>query len=301
MSNPESFPLFVITSTWDSIGLIERFLEHQLNLGVDLIYVVDMGSTDGTLDILAQQRWGGSIHVHSSTDLTDLSPELTLEWARKHVGQGWCHLAEPDEFLIAPGNDLRSVLHHLDQVGVTAIGIPRFNMTASRATVQAGHLEGSDDFRRHLTYEIRVRQQRTFDDHHLARLEPPWIFSKIGPKVTFRIEKAVQLFGGGHQVEMAPPSPECHDHGLYFRHYPIRSFSEFEHKIRCAKLDLGAHPDLPPGFAWHWQRWVQLFDQGLLHEEYLMQFLDEDALPRLLKRGVVKHHPWNLQAEADIA
>ena len=287
MSGSVTSPLFVITSTWDSIGLIEPFLEHQFKLGVDLVYVIDLGSTDGTLDVLEQSRWGGSVRVHNLPHLRVDSAELVLRLGREKVGYGWCQLCDPDEFVVVPEGSLGSVLQRLDETGVAAISIPRFNMTASRATALAGYLEAGADVRRHLLYEIRERHRRTGKDLVLTRLEPPWIFAEIGPKVTFRIERAVGLLGGGHGVETDPPSPNCPDHGLYFRHYPIRSFAEFEQKIRCAETHISAQPHLPPTYAWHWRRWVQLLKQGLLREEYLAQFLDDDALPDLLQRGVV--------------
>lgn len=287
MSDSVAPPLFVITSTWDSAGLIEPFLEHQFKLGVDLVYVIDLGSTDGTLDVLGQSRWGGSVRVYNLPHLRVDSAELVLQLAREKFGYGWCQLCDPDEYMLAPGGNLRSVFQRLDETGVPAIRIPRFNMTASRATALAGYLEQNTNFRSHLIYEIREQCKRSLADGIPTHLEPPWIYTKIPPKVTFRIEQAVSLSVGGHRVELAQPGSECLDHGLHYQHYPIRSFAEFEHKIRCAKMDFAINFDAPPSLAWHWRRWVKFLDQGRLHEEYLAQFLDDVRLPDLLARGVV--------------
>ena len=293
MSGSVTPPLFVITSTWDSIGLIEPFLEHQFKLGVDLVYVIDLGSTDGTLDVLEQSHWGGSVRVHNLPHRRVDSAEFVLRLAREKIGYGWCQLCDPDEFMVVPGGNLGSVLKRLEETGVAAVSIPRFNMTGARTTALAGYLEQDTNFRSHLIYEIRERYKRSLADGIPTRLEPPWIYTEIGPKVTFRIEQAMSLSVGGHKVELAHLGSECLDHGLHYLHYPIRSYAEFEHKVRCAKLDFEVHFDAPPSMAWHWRRWVELLDRGLLHEEYMAQFLDDGSLPDLLARGAVAHRRWD--------
>jgi hypothetical protein len=278
--------LIVITSTWNSIDLINPFLNHIFRCGADAVAVTDMGSEDGTIEALTDTRWQGRVRVSIARELKNSDP--SNDWLmilQKEFGAAWCLLCDPDEFIMTPGNNLEQTLKWFEDEGALSISIPRYNMTALHSAANAGLIQ--DDFITHLKYRIIRRHRRTPDEYSRDILTPPWIYTHVIDKVIFRLDSAIRVGDGDHGVEMMAKGKGIRDHGLYLHHYPIRSYRQFEKKIHSARTYFEANPNLHPDYGWHLRRWIRILEKGLLHDEYLRQFIPDADIHSLVGEGAV--------------
>jgi len=85
----------------DEVELIEGTIAHLRALGVELIIACDMGSTDGTLEVLAKhQAEQGFVLAHNSDELP---PDVWLENNVRLVRQAdvdWMIFLDADEYWI---------------------------------------------------------------------------------------------------------------------------------------------------------------------------------------------------------
>ncbi len=88
------------------------FLRHYRQLGVDHFFIVDNGSTDGTVELLLDQPDVSLWQSHDSYRLARFGMDW-LTWLLMRHGSGhWCLTVDADELLIYPDHDSRS-LHEL--------------------------------------------------------------------------------------------------------------------------------------------------------------------------------------------
>ena len=103
--------MILATTTWDSVGLIQPFLNHYRKLGFDRILVMDMGSADGTLEVLASADWRGFVELVPFPGLAGLdSSNLFLSVAKQRFGRGWCLFCDPDELLVTASMAIQEVV-----------------------------------------------------------------------------------------------------------------------------------------------------------------------------------------------
>ena len=72
---------------------------------------------------------------------------------------------------------------------------------------------------------------------------------------------------------------------LYILHYAIRGYEELRQKVRNTEKWLEDNPHLPPGWGWHWRRWIQLEKAGRLREDYERQFVSAERAKQLVADG----------------
>jgi glycosyltransferase involved in cell wall biosynthesis len=102
--------VIVLTSVFDEEDLLPHHLAHYWSQGATRIIVLDNGSTDSTLDIA--RRMGAEVSPWYSDGMDDQGMRDAL-WARRNtLPEGWCVIADADEFLIPrePGRTLAEVL-----------------------------------------------------------------------------------------------------------------------------------------------------------------------------------------------
>jgi hypothetical protein len=267
----------IVTTTLNSDDVLEAFLAHHQNLGATRFYVMDMGSSDGTLDTLASERWKGIIHLlPTSKDEADPS-NLTLSLVKTLEPDAWCLFCDPDEF-VTPA--IRSV--ELSAT-VSAVELPRYNLTALAGEIRSDGEVPLAAFR----YEIVRPTERTESDFTADELQPPWIFSKVHKKVLVKVAHARRIEAGDHAAALHSGSSIRHPQ-LHMRHIPFRSQKKFEQKVFDIRGFFRRNPSLPPGWGWHWRRWLRIQDAGDLETEYRRQFLSERDARTLVDAGTVR-------------
>jgi hypothetical protein len=291
-------PFAVATTTWNSADLIDGFLAHYERLGASVIFVTDLGSTDGTLEILDSPRWQGTVHRHlpesplEADSLSDL-----LEVARSTLGDAWCLFCDPDEFLVTPAMSLYDTCTE----DAACVIVPERNMTARRSAAE-GTGEELSPFEA-LTLRIDRRHRRSRAEKLTQEpLAPPWIFTDHPGKVVVRLPRVLSISAGAHFADTAEGPPRkilmarSSPTGCCLLHYPMRTYEAFRRKIDMAELHIGVYygeagPPRKKGgvprHGWTYHRWIGCRDRGELHEEYLAQFVPDEQVADLLADGTL--------------
>jgi hypothetical protein len=272
----------LVTTTWNSIDLIERYLVHYRRLGFDRAMVMDFDSTDGTHEILVSDQWRDFIDLIPFPGIALLqSSNMMLALARERYGrESWCLYCDPDELLVTPSMSIDDPSLARARADADILSIPRFNMTGLRSIArdEESRMSAADA----LTLRIDGRVTRAVDvDMRRDTLDPPWIFTAIPGKVLVRLGSTTSIGEGDHSaaseggVSAAPA-------GVYLLHYPFRRYATFREKLEMARIGFDTNPQLSEAHGWQIRRWIRLAQTDKLYEEYLQQFIaDEDAEPLL--------------------
>ena len=124
----------------DEVELIGACISHLRHIGVDQIVVSDYGSTDGTLDILADESRAADLSVRS----VDVSTVPDYDrWSVREVvladltRADWVLFLDADEFWIPASGALRDTCHLLD---ADVLSVERFNiaLTSQQQSMPVG-------------------------------------------------------------------------------------------------------------------------------------------------------------------
>ena len=261
--------------------ILRDYIEWHLELGVDLILAEDVGSSDNSREILESFVKGGRVRwspVPEKNRLKYRAEETLTKLAIEQHEADWIIMSDVDEFLCAQGENLRAILRRAAADNVTAIGVPCFNMTgpvlqpAQRATET-------------LTLRIDKPVDPPEEELMSGELSVPYVFVRHPPKTITRAAAFAGYGPGMHTVKTLFGNggvlPE-----LRFLHYPIRGFDKLEAKVQSAVAFFEENTHLEPWWSWHWRRWIRLYREGRLREDYESQFLSSAQTQELIREGV---------------
>jgi len=197
----------------DIVGSMVAF---HLSRGVDLIVATDNGSSDGTTALLeAYQRQGVLRLLRESSRTHDQAVWVTrmARLAAEEHGADWVINSDADEFWWPASGDLKIELAAVP-ASVQALRVERRNFLPPALAVAV-------DLPFHQRQTIRERRS-------LNSLGQP-----LPPKVCHRAMAAISVGDGNHVVTLdgqAVPAPSCA--GLEILHFPVRSYSQLERKVR---------------------------------------------------------------------
>lgn len=128
---------------------LTSWLCHYRMLGVDRFFVVDNGSTDGTVEELLKQP-----DVHVFRTLEDFqqgkSGSLWIEQLMRRFGVSkWCLVADADELLAFPGWEtlsLKTLVDYLSAAGDEALPCVLLDMYSDLPIAQTHHQAGANLF-----------------------------------------------------------------------------------------------------------------------------------------------------------
>lgn len=282
----------IATSTWNAAELVERFLRHAVHIGVERVYAMDYGSTDGTQEVIGSTEWGDLVRVVEFPGLDDLdSSNILLELMKAELPEDTMVLfCDPDELLALDTDRLED----LDPEGVGLV-IPRTNMTGRRSEAETrDHELYSGGL---LNFEIRQQLQREAVRLQSGELSHPWIWRKIGPKVAVRLGRTTEIGDGDHTATTDTPLSFVEE-GALLLHHPVRSFAEFQARAADAREFLEANPHLGDQWVPRYHRWADMEASGILYDEYLDQFVKDDDVDEFLAIGRIRVNDRVFEGEA---
>ena len=191
----------------DEADILDAHLAFHLNAGVDLVLVVDHGSTDGTSEILERYAREGHARVFREEGRQHQQGEWVTRLARRAAVEertDWVLLSDGDEFWWPRGGSLKEVL----------------------AAVPAGCGQVYAPSR---TFLPRPDDGRFFAERMTVRLagsaainDPATPFRPVS-KVAARAHPNLTVLAGNHSVEGVPPNPREVWHPIEILHLPLRS------------------------------------------------------------------------------
>jgi hypothetical protein len=284
-------PIVMCFSTLDDADIVQDFLEYHMSLGVERFVAVDVGSTDGTLDLMAPYERSGRLHLTRRSDPTaDGSHWLGVlsTQARDAFHASWCLLCDTDEFWVFPEGDAPT---YLAKAPAPIMIFPRYNMlpTSNGTTIN------------YRNFDLVVRRPLEFL-YDLQRLDapggaewalnahPPDILRFIGPKALARADSFRAIKPGFHDVEPIDPAvPRQREMQGYVAHFQVRGETQFIAKARRVANWMAVNPPFTSNAtSRHWVRLAALYRHGLAGADYARQILSPEHIAACLRDGIVE-------------
>ena len=219
--------LAVNISVKDEAELIESVIYHTWSIGADVIVACDIGSTDGTLEILRRHCRAEKFYLVELNEQT-----TTAEWSRatlevvKSTDVDWVAFIDADEFLLPATDQLRdSAL-----VDVDILYIDRFNIPVGPEGPLKPAKLGSVNAAETLLIVKPIPDFRSF----LANSpETPWIRGVPGRKLMARPRLIQSIADGAHDID---PITGCTlrqatSQNLIIAHLPFTTRTRFRKKL----------------------------------------------------------------------
>lgn len=269
----------------NEVSMIDPCLAHLRRIGIEDILVFDLGSTDGTRDLLADRKGGGLRVVDFPASGTD---KMLMEAAQTAIDDSpadWCLLMDADEFPLPRGGDIGAAF---EDVAADLIELPRYNVVLGPAGLTMPlPPEGPQDYGQ---IDLFV------DPRHSARpkieADPTlaWLRVVPAPKIAVRAGRTSGLVRGMHNAHPRPGQTlrRLQSRDLLLAHAALTDFPRFEQKIASIRFTLDTFgKEMSKKFGWHWRRWLELEAAGQLRAEYDRSYLTAEDLAALRQQGVV--------------
>lgn len=249
----------------DEEDIVAANLDFHLAQGVDVILVVDHGSTDRTPEILAEYERDGRVVV--SRDEAPAHDQVQrvnrlLELAADQYRADWVIHSDADEFWMPTAGSLRDVFAGVpDRYGY--MRVPRRNFIAV----------ADDDRPFHQRMIVREHRSKNLRGHPLE------------PKVAQRPAAARAVVPGNHDLENPVMEPALDIGAVEVLHFPMRSFAQFERKVVNTGTGYERLEGRGEGVGADQLELLEIHRRGRLHEHYEGQLLSQGAVEEGLRSG----------------
>lgn len=252
----------------DEEEIIEDNLNYHFAQGVDHVIVTDNCSTDSTPEILERyERQGRITIINEPEDNYNQSLWVTrmARMAATDLLADWVIHSDADEFWWPKSGDFRGTFADLpDDVGVLTVG--RSNFLPS---------SGGGPFHQRML----VREVVSYS-----------LFGgPIPPKICHRASPTVNVGQGNHTVTGIPGTtlPEGGSSPLFILHYPLRTYEQFERKIRLGGAAYERNTVEPWESGSGWRTRYEDYKGGRLPDWWATQVLQPDAIEQGLGDGTL--------------
>ncbi|SIN76111.1 Glycosyl transferase family 2 [Sulfurivirga caldicuralii] len=256
---PENPRLVMTILCRNEVDVIEANIRVHALLGVDAFVVMDNGSTDGTREKLGALQGEFDLTIIDQPSQTYQQAKWMLQLAhvaRLEKGAHWVISNDADEFWIPQQGDNLKMHLRLDDSVVT---VPRSNMILTNEALKEGYRFFHANHR--VQYPICYERDAQKRDPNISMLLVP-----ISPKVIVNPNGLIKISGGNHRAKHWDNWRTARTtEAIRVYHYPIRSYEQFEANIRHRQQLL---KNTNARMGDHYRRWVGLYEQGRLREEF---------------------------------
>ncbi|MDM5271270.1 glycosyltransferase family 2 protein [Sulfurovum sp. zt1-1] len=246
--DPSNFTLVMTILVKNEADIIETNIRTHAALGVDAFVVMDNDSTDGTREILAKLQNEFEITIYDEKEPYNQKKFMTkLAFKAKDLyNADWIINNDADEFWIP--NDGLNLKNHLKYKG-GVLRVARSNMILHEGIKNWWESK----------YQVINQINYRFG-------EPNIILGHTARKTIVNPHGLIKINAGNHSAEHIALLKKKEINDIHVYHYPIRSYKQFESTVLVRKN----HPKnkLNNRFGTHYRRWIQLYDEGKLEEEY---------------------------------
>ena len=259
----------------DEEDVIEDNIRFHARKGVDFFVVMDNNSVDRTRAVLDSLTPEFEIHIIDQPSNAFKQAEWVTDMAfvAKSLGADLIINNDADEFWQTHASSYQSLLSASDSV----VTVKRYNMALLDTQIKA-----SGDY---LSNPIMVKSSINFDKNvQLKDANLSILLRHLPPLVMVNPYGLIKVGGGNHTAKHVwRPQGKRTEQGIEVLHYPIRSFEQFKNKveIQYRQREFGA----PLGG--HMKRWMQLYEQGTLEQEFERFVLNQSEVDLLTKIGVL--------------
>jgi hypothetical protein len=282
----------------DEVELIAPCIHHLRLIGVDLIVVTDVGSTDGTGEVLCEFAKDTDIRLIQLSSEEDPwgFPERMFQRTISDFSMDRLIFLDADEFWLPKSGNLKDTV---ELAGTDVLKVNRFNVPL---------VEGRPSFSATIsaaTYkDIYFVTDPVEDGQIKLGTDPDLTHSSIRvlPKIMVNPRSVAGIAMGCHDFAEKPdirPVTRVPD-DLVIAHFPFSTWPRFQRKLNNIRKSFAYFGHrLTDGQAWHWRRWLDLADQGKAEEEFRRQMLTQQQFYNLLASGVIQSaQQWLNRAES---
>ncbi len=279
-----------IVGVKDERDLIGPCLERLWSVGIGPVLVLDDSSTDGTREVVQSKMNSAPAELALVTFDPDFSAQLRFDSTvmRPFLSRNapdWVLFTDADEFLVCVRNDLRA---RLESETAAALAVERYNVPFTATPLRP--VAGSSPMP-FLDAELITSRQAL--SRALLAEDPGrrWIMHKIAPKLICRPDHVVSFGLGWHTAFDAQGLhvPAVAANGILIVHLPLTTHERFVRKVDSARAFMARWGHLYEGeAAWHWRRWIELADKGLIDAEFENQRMDDAILSDLRAAGAIE-------------
>ena len=271
----------------DEVELVERAIEQLYAVGVDQVVVTDMGSTDGSLELLRART---DTHRFRLFESDDSEPSGLREWTARstrlmrETGADWAVFVDADELLLPREGDLRRCLANAQ---ADVLRVDRFNVPLTDAGLDLPQPMWPDFYER---LPLVVDPVPDFQLQVDADPPVPWSRGVPNPKVIVRLDAIAEVGVGGHDAT-APAGSELRRErpaDILIAHLAFTTRSRFDTKVANIAASLANNKVFFEGIAWHWKRWAAAWERGEIGEEFQRQVFTPELMRQLRDEHAVQ-------------
>lgn len=234
----------------DEEDILEANLAFHRSRGVDHFIVTDNLSEDATPAILRRWSERGLVTVIEEREDNYAQHAWVTRMARmaaRDYGADWVINNDADEFWWPQCGDLKSALRALPMTAMAA-SVERANFPA---------VDGDGPFWDRLVW----RDVRSVNP----------LGGALKPKVAHRADPEIEVEQGNHAVRRGGARVDAEPAAIDILHFPCRSWSQFERKIRLGGAAYARNRSLSKWIGMTWREMHQRLIEGSLRQEYERQ------------------------------
>ena len=267
----------------DEIDIIKQNIEFHFANGVDFIIATDNGSVDGTREVLLEYQNRGRLEL-----INEISQDYSqAEWvnrmgnlAFKKYKASFVFHCDADEFWFSSSGNLKNEIKN-SREDVLMVNI---------ANVLLEDKNGEESFPADMRYAVikpleSLNLERDSINNNLYLFRYP-------PKVIFR--KNFKVIQGNHDVLGVIRANKRFSSDIIIYHYPVRSKKHFFQKIINGGSSYLANKKLNKKIGWHWRRWYDAYNDGVLEREYCKLILKKEEVKLLVKDKTIELVPFKV-------
>lgn len=258
----------------DESDIIESNLDYHLNNGIDFVLVTDNGSVDGTYELCERYLNQGVVEIkrepgNDFSQYAYVSEMANLAYSKYNAD--WVINADADEFFVS-----RNYANLKD--ALSGIGKEFGSISVGRHD----YVPIKSDYIRFSPLSFPYRKKESLN----LRGRP------LPPKVIHRGSSNIKVSQGNHSVEGDGLGEQLNSSDIEVLHFPIRSYSQFESKVRNGGSGYANNKTLSLRTGFHKRYWYNLLLNNQLKTEYEKFFYDEKKLEQAIKEGLLIEDPF---------
>ena len=274
LSNKKELRLAMSILVRDEEDVIEDNIRFHAKKGVDFFVVMVNNSVDRTREILESLSAEFEIHIIDQTSNEFKQAEWVTEMAflAKSYGADWVMNNDADEFWQTQSS-YKALLSTSDSV----VTVKRYNMALCTNQI----VESSD----YLTSPLKVKNTINFEKHTQFSDDNLSILLRyLQPNVLVNPYGLIRVGGGNHRANHVwRLQTRRTENKIEVMHYPIRSYQQFKNKV---EIQYRQREYLAP-LGGHMKRWMRIYEQGGLEQEFERFLLNSSDVDALTKIGVL--------------